>query len=210
MTGSSASAYITMAKAVERPSLSTTGNMRMRGVLVVFAIEPRDGVEVGELPEEHDGEQHQRFAVEPAANGRPAQHRRHGAGKRAQKGADGVHALHRRVHHQIADGGERCQRGGQPVGRDARGTTTPPIVMPKATIEACTRLMLPVTSGRSAVRRISASMSRSMTSLMRGRAAADQADADQRVQQRPRQRQARRTWRPRSTRPPRQSSRSAW
>ena len=29
-TGTSASAYITMAKAVERPSLSTTGSMRMR------------------------------------------------------------------------------------------------------------------------------------------------------------------------------------
>ena len=40
------------------------------------------------------------------------------------------------------------------------------MVMPKATTEACSRLMLPVTSGRREVRRISASMSRSTTSLM--------------------------------------------
>ena len=40
------------------------------------------------------------------------------------------------------------------------------MVMPKATTDACIRLMLPVTSGRCAVRRISASRSRSTTSLM--------------------------------------------
>ena len=40
------------------------------------------------------------------------------------------------------------------------------MVMPNAMTEACSRLMLPVTSGRREVRRMSASMSRSTTSLM--------------------------------------------
>ena len=48
----------------------------------------------------------------------------------------------------------------------AQRYSTPPMVMPNATTEACSRLMLPVTNGRRAVRRISASMSRSTTSLM--------------------------------------------
>ena len=46
----------TIVKAVERPSLSTTGSIVNVGVLVALAIEARDRMEVEELPEEQDGE----------------------------------------------------------------------------------------------------------------------------------------------------------
>ncbi len=65
------------------------------GALVVLAIQPRDGVEVRELPQKHDGEQHEGFSVEVAANGGPAQHRRHGSRKCAEEGTHRVHHLHR-------------------------------------------------------------------------------------------------------------------
>ena len=45
------------------------------------------------------------FAIESATNRGPAQHWRHGSGKRAQESADGMHALHRRVDSEVRDRG---------------------------------------------------------------------------------------------------------
>ncbi len=55
------------------------------GGFVVFAVHPRDGLEMRELPEENNQEQKDCFNFQFAADGRPAQQWRHGAGKRAHE-----------------------------------------------------------------------------------------------------------------------------
>ena len=76
---------------------------------IVLAIEPRDGEEVRELPDEHDGKEDERFGFEFSAGSRPAEHYRHCTGKRAHECADGRNFLERSVGSQIDEGGQEYQ-----------------------------------------------------------------------------------------------------
>ena len=86
------------------------------GAGVVFAVHPADGHEVGELPDEEDGEERDAGPLDDAAGGGPADERRQRAGKGADEGVDGGDALERRVDGDVADGGEQGEGSGEEVG----------------------------------------------------------------------------------------------
>ena len=90
-------------------------------VIVILAIEPRDGIKVRELPEEDDGKHYQRAPLQAAPRGGPAQHARHGSRKSAYKGANRVNLLQRRIGAEID--GRRGQRQpcSQRIQRETRG-----------------------------------------------------------------------------------------
>ena len=88
------------------------------GAGVVFTIHPGNGVEVGELPDEEDGEEEPGACVEFAGGGGPADHRRDSAGDRADKGGPDGALLERRVSEEIAEGSEDTEEAGDVAGRE--------------------------------------------------------------------------------------------
>src|ERR1700722_11439453 len=75
------------------------------GAGVVFAVHPADGHEVGELPNEEDGEESDAGPFDHAAGGGPADQRRQRSGEGANEGVEGGDALEGRVDRDVADGG---------------------------------------------------------------------------------------------------------
>ena len=83
---------------------------------VVFAVHPADGHEVGELPDEEDGEESDAGPLDDAAGGGPADQRRKRSGEGADEGVDGGDALERSVDGDVADGGEEGEGSGEEIG----------------------------------------------------------------------------------------------
>ena len=73
-----------------------------------------------ELPEEDDGKHHQRAPLQPATSGGPAQHARHGSRESADKGADRVNFLQRRIGAEIDGRSSQRQPCGQRIQRETQ------------------------------------------------------------------------------------------
>ena len=86
------------------------------GAAVVLAIHPADGHEVGELPDEEDGEEGDAGPLDNAAGGGPADQRRQRSGEGADEGVDCRDAFERGVDGNVADGGEEGEGSGEEVG----------------------------------------------------------------------------------------------
>ena len=96
------------------------------GARVVVAVEPGNGHEVRELPDEEDCEESDGRPLDAAAGGGPSEERAHGAGKCADEGGEGGYALERRVDGHIAKCSEQEKRHGEEVGVEKPKTTMPP------------------------------------------------------------------------------------
>ena len=83
---------------------------------VVCAVHPADGHEVGELPDEEDGEESDGGPLDEAACGGPADEWRECAGEGSDEGVEGGEALEWRVDGDVADGGEQREQAGDWVG----------------------------------------------------------------------------------------------
>ena len=77
------------------------------GVGVVGAVEPADGHEVGELPDEEDGEEGDGGPLDDAAGGGPADEAGDRAGKGSDEGVERGDALERRVDRHVTYCGEQ-------------------------------------------------------------------------------------------------------
>src|SRR5262245_3709050 len=82
---------------------------------VVVAVDPGDGQEVGDLPEEEDREEHKGPAVERVARRRPADHGGKGSGHRAHERRERSPPLQRRVGEEVARPRGEGDGGGQPA-----------------------------------------------------------------------------------------------
>ena len=91
------------------------------GVAVVCTIEPADGHEVGELPDEEDGEEGDGGPLDEAAGGGPADKRGEGAGEGADEGVERGDALERGVDGDVGGGGEQGKGGREEIARDGEG-----------------------------------------------------------------------------------------
>src|SRR6516165_194853 len=88
------------------------GKHENSGAGVVFAVHPGDGVEVGELPNEENGEEKPSAGVEFTGGGGPADHRGNGAGNRADEGGPDGALFERRVGEEVAERSENAEQAG--------------------------------------------------------------------------------------------------
>ena len=86
------------------------------GAAVVLAVKPGDGHEMGELPDEEDGEERNARPLDLAAGGGPAQQRSGCAGEGSQKSRQGGHALERGVDGDVGKDGEQGQCDSERIG----------------------------------------------------------------------------------------------
>ena len=96
------------------------------GACVFVAVHPGDGHEVGELPDEEDGEKGNGGPLDAPASGGPAEHGTHGAGKGADEGGHGGDALEGCVDSDVSEGRKQSERDGEEIGveQEPPGTQT--------------------------------------------------------------------------------------
>ena len=80
---------------------------------VVLAVQPADGHEVRELPDEEDGEESDAGPLDDAADGGPADEWRERSGEGADEGVERGEALERCVDGDVADRGEQREDSGE-------------------------------------------------------------------------------------------------
>src|SRR5208282_1824329 len=85
------------------------------GAGVILAVDPGNGEEMGELPEEKNREENPRGTADGVAGRSPADERGDSARERAHKGAPGRAGLERRIERQIGDAGTRAEQAGERV-----------------------------------------------------------------------------------------------
>ena len=85
---------------------------------VVGAVEPADGHEVRELPDEEDGEERHGGPLDDTAGGGPSDEGRERAGEGSDEGVKRGDALERSVDGDVGDGGDQGQGAGKEVGGD--------------------------------------------------------------------------------------------
>src|SRR6185437_7881301 len=86
------------------------------GFGVVVAVEPRDGHEVRELPDEEDGEEGDSLPFDDAAGSGPAEERGQGSGEGSDEGGQRGDALERGVDPDVEESGEQGEAAGDQIG----------------------------------------------------------------------------------------------